>query len=102
MFCGLAIYAIAGCYAQDLRVNRQEGSVGTVLKPGSDDVTLQLKYFYENTSFIPFNAVIDGRQPLAAILTEFPIIPFVIGLPLGAVLEINILEFIHLFMAIKV
>jgi uncharacterized membrane protein len=30
LFGGLSIYAVAGCFAQDLRVMREEGSVGTV------------------------------------------------------------------------
>eukprot|EP00548_Thalassiothrix_antarctica_P015931 CAMPEP_0194179328 /NCGR_PEP_ID=MMETSP0154-20130528/12805_1 /TAXON_ID=1049557 /ORGANISM="Thalassiothrix antarctica, Strain L6-D1" /LENGTH=380 /DNA_ID=CAMNT_0038894647 /DNA_START=105 /DNA_END=1243 /DNA_ORIENTATION=+ len=30
LFGGLSLYAIAGCYCQDLRVLREEGSVGTV------------------------------------------------------------------------
>ena len=34
LFGGLSLYAIAGCYAQDLRVIREEGSVGTVFQAG--------------------------------------------------------------------
>lgn len=68
-FGGLALYAVAGCAAQDLRVSRQEGSVGTVFGDNNDDA---LQAFFRETSFVPFGAVLDGRQPLERVLPEIP------------------------------
>ena len=56
LFGGLAIYALLGCAAQDLRVVRQEGSVGTVFE--LDEQNDSLQDFYQSTSFLPFQAVL--------------------------------------------
>merc|ERR1712238_84074 len=86
LFGGLAVYAIVGCYCQDLRVIREEGSVGTVFvfdnyvdvdvdvddyntmgdprtmtKPKTKTKNHKLITFYNETSFVPFGAVFDGR-----------------------------------------
>ena len=99
LFGGLSIYAIAGCYAQDLRVIKEEGSVGTVFgaEQGRDnnndeDERNQLKSFFEQTSFIPFKAVLDGRQSLEDIGREAPWLQFVAGTILGLFAEERILQ----------
>ena len=55
LFVGLAIYALVGCYAQDKRA-AAAAEVGTVFAKGD------LTEFYADTSFLPFAAIIDGRQ----------------------------------------
>jgi len=99
LFGGLSIYAIAGCYAQDLRVIKEEGSVGTVFgaEQGRDnnndeDERNQLKSFFEQTSFIPFKAVFDGRQSLDDICREAPWLQFAAGTILGLFAEEKILQ----------
>ncbi len=89
LFGGLAIYAIAGCACQDLRIIRKEGSVGTVMKVGTSK---QLDDFYRNTSFMPFAAVVDGRQSMKILLKEFPTIPFIVGVPIGASIQDILLQ----------
>lgn len=84
-FGGLALYAIVGCAAQDLRVIRQEGSVGTTF--GDYD---QLQTFFEHTSFIPFGAVLQGKQSMQDIVAEVPWSAIGGGIVLGYVFE-NIL-----------
>lgn len=96
---GLSLYAIGGCYAQDLRVIREEGSVGTVFqtearKKDSEERT-QLRKFFAETSFVPFKAVFDGRQNLEDILIEFPWIQFIVGTTVGMVLELQILDLLQ-------
>lgn len=101
-FGGLSIYAIAGCYAQDLRVIREEGSVGTVFQTESRDVKegvseeeqerTQLRLFFEQTSFLPFKAVFDGRQSLDDIIREVPWVQFFVGTIVGFYLEEKILQ----------
>jgi len=100
LFDGLSIYAIAGCYAQDLRVIKEEGSVGTVfgteqgrdINNDEDDERSQLKLFFEQTSFVPFKAVFDGRQSLEDICREAPWLQFVIGTIIGLFAEEKILQ----------
>ena len=99
LFGGLSIYAIAGCYAQDLRVIKEEGSVGTVFgtEQGRDNNNdegerNQLNLFFEQTSFLPFKAVFDGRQSLEDIGREAPWLQFVVGTILGFFAEENILQ----------
>ena len=99
LFGGLSIYAIAGCYAQDLRVIKEEGSVGTVFgteqgrdNNNEDDERNQLKSFFEQTSFVPFKAVLDGRQSLEDIGREAPWLQFVAGTVLGLFAEERILQ----------
>lgn len=94
LFTGLSIYAIAGCACQDLRILRKEGSVGTVFKPDSEDIGMKLNTFFDNTSFVPFGALLDGRQSIHLMVKEFPYIPFVVGIPIGAVMEDSILQFL--------
>ena len=96
LFMGLSIYAIAGCYCQDLRIIRKEGSVGTVMQLSNDnDDTATLQEFYQQTSFVPFQAVLDGRQSFSVILKEFPFLAFILlGIPLGVLLQTILLEFL--------
>lgn len=89
LFSGLAAYACAGCAAQDLRVIRQEGSVGTTFRP--DESLLE---FFQQTSFLPFGAVVDGRQSIQDIVKEASWVAFAGGSVLGAVLEIKMLEWL--------
>ena len=67
LFVGLAAYALAGCAAQDLRAS-QAGEVGTAFG-GSGE---RLRGFYASTSFLPFAALFDGRQPAVALASELP------------------------------
>lgn len=93
LFCGLSAYAIAGCAAQDLRVSKREGSVGTVF--ATDDEGELLTQFFESTSFVPFGAVLDGRQSITDIVREFPWIPFLVGIGVGVWLEETILSLLQ-------
>ena len=96
LFGGLALYAVAGCFAQDLRVVREEGSVGTVFKPtDSAEEGQRLNAFFQETSFLPFGAVLDGRQKLGDIVEELPWPGFVVGLGLGWLLEGKILQLLN-------
>jgi uncharacterized membrane protein len=90
-FTGLSAYAVAGCAAQDLRVSRKEGSVGTVFQP-SDEEGEQLAAFFDETSFVPFGAVFDGRQPIASIYREVPWLAFFVGTGMGFYIEETILR----------
>lgn len=102
LFGGLSIYAIAGCYAQDLRVIREEGSVGTVFQTESRDSKegvseeeqerTRLRSFFEQTSFIPFKAVFDGRQSLYDIIREAPWLQFFVGTIGGIYIEEKLLQ----------
>lgn len=82
LFGGLSLYALAGCAAQDLRVVRKEGSVGTVFRPDES-----LQQFFADTSFVPFGAVVDGRQSIVDIVREVPWIAVGGGCLVGAVIE---------------
>ncbi len=104
LFCGLSFYSIAGCYCQDLRVLRQEGSVGTTFFASNDDdgtaaqsettIDEKLRVFYDETSFLPFQALLDGRQTWAAMAQEFPILPFLIAIPSAFAIETAFLRFL--------
>ena len=96
LFMGLSIYAIAGCYCQDLRIIRKEGSVGTVMQlSNDDDYSATLQNFYQQTSFVPFQAILDGRQSFSVTLKEFPFLAFaLLGIPLGIFLQTIVLEFL--------
>jgi len=87
VFCGLSLYAITGCFCQDLRVVREEGSVGTVFETSSNATSTKLNVFYAQTSFAPFGALIDGRQSWSSLWKEFPLIPFIAGIPLALLIE---------------
>lgn len=89
LFGGLSLYAIAGCYAQDLRVSREEGSVGTVFNPADT-----LQNFFQETSFIPFQSVVDGRQSLSNIAREVPWWASVAGVAVGYQLQLFLLDWI--------
>ena len=66
LFLGLAAYAVAGCKAQDLRVEAS-AQVGTTFKDAA------LDDFYATTSFVPFAACLDGRQSLGMAVAEIPV-----------------------------
>ena len=101
LFSGLAIYAIFGCYAQDLRVVREEGSVGTVFGTekgeGNENNAerTRLRQFFEETSFIPFKAVLDGRQSLNDICREVPWLQFFVGTVFGVFIEEKLLQLLR-------
>jgi len=92
LFGGLALYSVLGCAAQDLRIIRQEGSVGTSFSDTSLD---SLQDFYQSTSFVPFGAVWDGRQSMSDILEEVPWLGFAGGCIVGVYLEHVILTFLN-------
>lgn len=93
LFSGLSAYAITGCAAQDLRVIRKEGSVGTVFNPNTSATTGDsLQHFFASTSFVPFGAVLDGRQSINDIVREISWIAFGAGSIVGVLLEKTILE----------
>ncbi|GAX18448.1 hypothetical protein FisN_2Lh100 [Fistulifera solaris] len=79
LFGILSLYALAGCAAQDLRVIRQEGSVGTVFNPEQSF----LQDFFQQTSFIPFQAVLESRQSMDDIVKEVPWWALVVGTVVG-------------------
>ena len=96
LFGGLAVYALLGCAAQDLRIIRGEGSVGTVFRRPSDNEGFSeyddeeggaLRNFFGSTSFWPFAAVLDGRQSLSDAAKEIPWAAFVSGCVAGAYME---------------
>eukprot|EP00571_Detonula_confervacea_P011590 CAMPEP_0172307028 /NCGR_PEP_ID=MMETSP1058-20130122/7967_1 /TAXON_ID=83371 /ORGANISM="Detonula confervacea, Strain CCMP 353" /LENGTH=331 /DNA_ID=CAMNT_0013019091 /DNA_START=285 /DNA_END=1280 /DNA_ORIENTATION=+ len=100
IFGGLSIYAMAGCFAQDQRVIKEEGSVGTVFQTedrqkvieGEEEERTRLRLFFEETSFVPFKAVLDGRQSLGDIAQEVPWLPFFAGTILGVFVEEKVLQ----------
>ena len=104
LFCGLSLYSIAGCYCQDLRVLRQEGSVGTVFFGSTGDsgtavrtkntINQKLRAFYDKTSFLPFQALLDGRQSWVSMVQEFPILPFLIAIPSAFAIQTAFLRFL--------
>lgn len=89
LFGGLALYALAGCYAQDLRVAREEGSVGTVFRPDAS-----LGDFLRDTSFVPFHAVLDGRQSVSDVVKEVPWWASGVGIAIGYQLQSFVLVWI--------
>lgn len=78
---GLALYAILGCYAQDLRAEAS-AAVGTPLREGAD-----LSAFYDSTSFAPFGALLDGRQRVADVRDEVSWASLAVGCAAGWALE---------------
>jgi hypothetical protein len=94
LFGGLSLYAVAGCTAQDLRISRQEGSVGTVFQANTVDQE-PLQSFFEATSFVPFLAIFDGRQNLADTVRETPWLAVAISSVLGFVIEENMVAFLQ-------
>ena len=92
LFGGLAVYAVAGCAAQDLRIQKEEGSVGTVFAPiTSSGATVSssssLQIFYDSTSFVPFAAIADGRQSGIEAREEFPFLALLFGCVVGHFLQ---------------
>lgn len=85
LFGGIAIYTLIGCWAQDLRARESE-AVGTVFSRGD------LTEFYQTTSFVPFAALLDGRQQWKECIQEIQWISLTIGLALGIVLELAIVN----------
>lgn len=107
LFGGLSVYALAGCFAQDLRVIREEGSVGTVFRTelsrekcqGTNGERAQLSSFFEETSFLPFKAVVDGKQSLNDIVAETPWLPLIAGTVAGVSIEEKVLQLLGLWSA---
>jgi uncharacterized membrane protein len=98
LFGGLSLYAVAGCYAQDLRVIREEGSVGTVFQTESREESeekVRLGDFFAETSFIPFKAVLEGRQSIDDVCREAPWLQFISGTAAGVLIEKQILELLQ-------
>ena len=91
LFGGLAVYAIAGCLAQDLRIQKEEGSVGTVFSP---DQSLQA--FFQETSFVPFGALLDGRQSLSVVVREVPWLALIVGIAVGYKMQLFLLAWLAL------
>lgn len=87
LFGGLAIYAVAGCKAQDLRVE-SSNQVGTVFEDGA------LTAFYRDTSFLPFAAIADGRQSLTHAWSEVSPAALLAGFVLGSIIEWATLKWI--------
>ena len=81
LFGILALYSLAGCYAQDLRLVRNEGSVGTVFSVKDQNVERAMADFAQATSLIPFQAILEGRQVL--VLQELPWLAIVLGSVIG-------------------
>lgn len=94
LFGGLATYAVAGCAAQDLRVKKKEGSVGTVFSPDSVQNDEVLDDFFRSTSFVPFVAALDGRQSVKEIILEFPLLGFCFGTFIGWFIEKYLLQYL--------
>jgi len=95
IFGGLSLYAILGCFCQDLRVVREEGTVGTVFEPSLITISTKLNDFYTQTSFVPFGALSDGRQSWVSLWKEFPYIPFIAGIPFATLIEKAGLQSLH-------
>jgi len=86
LFLGLATYAVAGCKAQDLRVEASN-QVGTYFEDGG-----ALKEFFRDTSFVPFGAIVGGRQKIDDVVREVPWAALGAGVLLGALIEWATLE----------
>jgi uncharacterized membrane protein len=85
----LSVYAIAGCAAQDLRVIREEGSVGTVVNPQES-----MQEFFRETSFIPFQALIESRQSMDSVLREVPWWALIVGTAVGYQMQQALVSFL--------
>jgi uncharacterized membrane protein len=85
----LSVYAIAGCAAQDLRVIREEGSVGTVFNPQES-----MQEFFGETSFIPFQALIESRQSMDSVLREVPWWALIVGTAIGYQMQQALVSFL--------
>jgi len=88
LFWGIALYAVCGCYAQDVRA-RESSAVGTVFGRGD------LDEFYSATSFLPGLALADGRQDWATAVSELPPLAFLLGaLVAGSLVEHALADFL--------
>ena len=100
LFGGLAVYAVTGCAAQDLRIQKEEGSVGTVFAPSASSgatassSSSSLQIFYDNTSFVPFAAIVDGRQSGLKAWEEFPFVALLFGCVIGHFMQKAIESFL--------
>lgn len=92
LFGILSVYAIAGCAAQDLRVLNEEGSVGTVFNPGAS-----LQDFFQETSFLPFGAILDSRQSWEQAAREIKWWAIVAGIPIAFKIEEAFVAFLQSF-----
>ena len=92
LFGILSIYAIAGCAAQDLRVIKEEGSVGTVFDPDES-----LQGFFRETSFWPFQAIVDSRQSWEETAKEINWVALVGGVGIGFKIEEVFISFLQSF-----
>ena len=91
LFIGLALYAVVGCYAQDLRAGSST-EVGTVFSGRNNEQ--RLSEFFKRTSFVPFVAVADGRQKLSDIASELPWAALAAGCTAGTAIEVAMLGFL--------
>ncbi len=69
-FGGLAVFSLVGGLHQDSRKRAEEGT--------------RLRAFYEETSVVPFGAIVSGRNRL--VLREIPVVGVVVGMALATVL----------------
>ncbi|CAJ1890864.1 unnamed protein product [Cylindrotheca closterium] len=97
LFGILSVYAIAGCAAQDLRVTKEEGSVGTVFDPDES-----LQGFFRETSFWPFQAILDSRQSREETAKEINWIALVAGTGIGFKIEEAFVSFLQSFAEIPI
>ena len=56
----------------------------------------RLRSFFEQTSFVPFKAVVDGRQQLSDIIEEGPWLQLVLGTIAGSFVEEKIIQLLEL------
>jgi uncharacterized membrane protein len=63
LWAGNPIFGAVGAWHQDQRLRKT--------KPAE---------FYEQTSFMPFRAILDGRQSLSQVAAEIPAAPYVLAL----------------------
>ena len=92
LFGILSLYAIAGCAAQDLRVQNEEGSVGTVFDPDES-----LQDFFRETSFVPFGAILDSRQSWQQTANEINWWALAAGIPVAFKIEEAFVSFLQSF-----
>ncbi|KAL3945071.1 MAG: hypothetical protein SGBAC_000862 [Bacillariaceae sp.] len=97
LFGILSLYAIVGCAAQDLRVIKEEGSVGTVFDPDQS-----LQDFFGETSFLPFGAILDSRQSLEEAAQEINWIAVVSGIGIGFKIEEAFVSFLQSFAEVPI
>ena len=52
----------------------------------------QLRAFFADTSFVPFKAVLDGRQSFDDVIREAPWLQFIVGTIIGRLIELQTLQ----------